>query len=164
MELLYLAVRRELQLQFLAAVGLFTFGILLMLRSFYQSPVLTIAGLLMVVLGLRFIYRSLQIWKVENYRLFYLMKNQPRQIVWIYSMVTQRMPFGLQFNNSGTLYFKLIDGDEITVSLSSKHLKLVTKTLSRLLPHASFGYSPDKAQWYKANPEMLLRNIDRNSN
>jgi hypothetical protein len=59
------------------------------------------------------------------------------------------------------LYFKLSNGDEITVSLRPQKLKVISKFLNRLLPHASFGYSHDRAQWYHVHPDMLRKETEK---
>jgi hypothetical protein len=52
---------------------------------------------------------------------------------------------------------KLRDGDDISVSLSTDDLKAISKYLNDLLPHATFGYTKDREQWFMASPLMLLR-------
>ncbi|MBV6653640.1 MAG: hypothetical protein KI786_07790, partial [Mameliella sp.] len=62
-----------------------------------------------------------------------------------------------QLLRNGTLYLKLRDGDDVSVSLSADDLKVVSRYLNRLLPHATFGYTKDREQWFMASPLMLLR-------
>ncbi|MCR9100062.1 MAG: hypothetical protein NXI25_08935 [bacterium] len=52
---------------------------------------------------------------------------------------------------------KLRDGDDISVSLSTDDLKAVSKYLNGLLPHATFGHTKGREQWFMASPLMLLR-------
>ena len=85
-----------------------------------------------------------------------LLKNK-EDIVWVYSILTQRMPFGLQINRQAILYFKLIDSNEITLTVPEKDLSDISLFLNQHLPHASFGYTQERAQWYMANPALLLR-------
>jgi len=70
------------------------------------------------------------------------------------------MPFGFQFSKNGTIYFKLADGDELSVSLPARQLKTVSKALNKILPQATFGYSEANAQYYDIDPEMLRREKD----
>lgn len=151
------AIRRELRLQFLACVVLLFMGLSLTYIFFTSSIVLTIIGLFLTVLGIRYTHQAVENRRPEDHRLFRLLRYQPGHIVWVYSMVTRRMPFGFEFTRNGTLYFKLIDGDEVSVSVPEKDLKLISRTLNRVLPHASFGYTPDREQWFLASPAMLLR-------
>jgi hypothetical protein len=125
---------------------------------FFQGYIiLTVFGLLCTVLGLRFLSKLLRVKHTEEHRLFRLLIKQPKQIVWVYSVVTERLPFGFQITRYGTLYFKLADGDEISVSMPAQELKRVSKFLNPILPHASFGYTRDREQWYIASPLMLLQ-------
>ena len=151
------ALIREGRLQLVAAVALSLLGLLLALLLQDKLPLLRAGAWAAFLIGLILLYRILLFNKIEQHRLVQLLKNQPQEIVWIYSVVTQRMPFGFHFSQTGILYFKLRDGDEISLELPAQQLKLVSKTLNRLLPHATFGYSEDRAQWFRANPELLLR-------
>ena len=155
--LLHEAVRREQRLQLLACMGLLCLGLTFCYVFFTYSIFLTILGLFFTVLGIKFTYESLQRRRPEDHPLMQLLRYQPHRIVWVYAMVVERMPFGFRLSQSGALYFKLIDGDELSISLPKRHLKLVSRTLNRLLPHASFGYTKDREQWFLASPELLLR-------
>ena len=62
--------------------------------------------------------------------------------------------------NTSIVYFKLIDGDEITLSIPEKELNTLMKELNRRLPHATFGYTKDREQWFMAEPALLLRDDD----
>ena len=71
-------------------------------------------------------------------------RDDPENIVWVYGMVTERMPFGFKMATLGTLHLVDRDGGMHCFGLKPKELKLVTKTLNRVLPHAEFGYSEDR--------------------
>lgn len=147
----------ELRLQFMASILLCLAGWVLCYFFFQKNSVLTLIGLILAILGLRYVFKALKNWNVEHHPLIRILYFQPRQIVWVYSLLTERMPFGFQFSKSATIYFKLINGDEFSIGLSAKKLKLVSKTLSRLLPHASFGYSTVREQWFLQSPEKLRK-------
>lgn len=157
MQALRLAIRRELRLKLLCAIALLLAGGLLSYFFFSENVVVAVIGLVGVVLGIRYTYKYIHLWHEDDAPLMRLLQLEADKIVWVYSVVTHRLPFGLAINQSGTLYFKLIDGDEQSVSLPIKDLKPISEMLNRLLPHATFGYSPDKEQLYMAAPEMLLR-------
>jgi hypothetical protein len=67
------------------------------------------------------------------------------------------MPFGFEIVQSGLIYFKLENGEDYSVSVAAKDLKLISRTLNRLLPHATFGYSQEKANIYDIDPKQLIR-------
>lgn len=155
------ALKKEIRLQFLASMALAMLGFTLLYFLYQKNAILAIIGLIITVFGFRFALKITKNWEVEDHPLIRTLMDQPRQIVWVYSLLTERMPFGFQFSKSGTLYFKLVDGNEFSVGLSAKKLKLVTKTLNRLLPHASFGYSVQREQWFLQSPEKLRKDRDK---
>lgn len=157
MQRLLRAIYRERRQQLLASAGLLLVGAALLAFFFGRNIILSGAGLIAVVLGIKFIFSFAGRRRTEDIRLVRLLRDRPRQIVWVYSVVTEQLPFGLRLSRNGLLYFKLIDGDDICVSLPAKDCKLVSRFLNRLLPHATFGYSRDREQWYLADPRMLLR-------
>ncbi|MCB9276263.1 MAG: hypothetical protein H6564_19640 [Lewinellaceae bacterium] len=151
------AIRRELRLKLFCSAALWGAGLTLCLAFFQSSIFLTVLGLACAVSGIRLTRRFFEFRRVDDSRLMRLLRYHPGQVVWAYSVVTQRLPFGLRVGSSCTLYLKLIDGDEVTVSLPEKDARLVSHLLNRLLPHATFGYTRDREQWFLANPELLLR-------
>lgn len=158
MEKLQRAIRREQRLKLLFSLGLMAGGALLAFFFFQHSVILVVTGLVIGMTGLHFFSDYLRNRRVENTRLIKLLEKDPRKIVWVYSVVTERLPFGFKFSQSGIMYFKLSDGDEISVSMPAEELRPVSSFLNRLLPHASFGYTRDREQWYMADPRMLLKN------
>lgn len=157
-------LRREHLLKLLAAAGLLLLGLSFVSLFFQGYIILTVFGLVCTVLGVRFLSKLLSSKHTEEHRLFRLLQHQPKQIVWVYSVVTERLPFGFQIARYGTLYFKLVDGDDISVSVPAGDLKRVTAFLNPLLPHASFGYTRDREQWYIASPLMLLQDRPEDGN
>lgn len=110
-----------------------------------------------LVCGILIIYRIIQNWQIEKMLLVRLLKYEPKTIVWIYYIETQRLPFGVQFHYDCTLYFKLIDGDFLELKLPKSKMNSISKSLMLLLPHTTFGYSTERAQWYVASPSLLLK-------
>lgn len=151
------ALIREARLQIVAAIALVIFGLVLCNLFFSRNIIWMIISLTACVCGLVLLFRAIQQLRVERCKLIILLENQPRDIVWIYSVLTQRLPFGFQLAQSVTLYFKLIDGDEISLSLPKHQLKLVSKWLNRVLPHTTFGYNKKLEQQFKLRPELLLK-------
>ena len=108
-------------------------------------------------LGIKLIYDTVKVWQPRQMQLLQLLFNEPKSIVWVYSVLTVRLPFGIQWTRKGTMYFKLAEKDEITIRLYEKDIKKVSTYLNDLLPHATFGYSQEREQWYMANPLLLIR-------
>ena len=49
----------------------------------------------------------------------------------------------------------LDDGDEISVGLPAQKLKLISKFLNRILTETTFGYSQERAEQYRRDPNSL---------
>lgn len=77
------------------------------------------------------------------------LRENPEDIVWVYGMVTERMPFGFRTVRMETLYFVDRAGDIHSFPLRKGQTKLVTRTLNRVLPHAEFGYTPEREMAYR---------------
>ncbi|NJB86637.1 hypothetical protein GGR26_002414 [Lewinella marina] len=157
LEPLWRSVEREHRTKQLTALGVITVGLLLCLLSIPYSVGLPFVGALAASLGLYWLYRLLSEQPLEALRRD--LREHPRRIVWVYGMVTQRMPFGLNLMRSGTLYFYTRDGDVYDFSLRADRLLLVTKTLNRLLPHAEFGYTEERELKYRG--ELTPKNRNR---
>ncbi len=157
MEILRKALQRELRLQLVLAWALVFGGLALIYFGLESSVWLVFFGLILVVLATGMVLSLVKYWHIERHPMLQSLQQRPKEIVWVYALVTERMPFGIQFIKNGILYFKLKNGEELSVSLSANKLKLVSKTLSRLLPHATFGYSIEREQTFITDPEQLLR-------
>lgn len=161
MRLIEKALLKECQLQLFALFILLLASAGILVSTFEESVILPVLGLLGLIISIHLIYQTVRLLKVEEHRLIWLLKNQPHAIVWVYSVKTERLPFGFQLSSSTTFYFKLADGDEMTISVSPEKLNLLSKYLNRLLPHATFGYSRDRAQWYQVHPDMLRKEREK---
>lgn len=157
MRVLERSIYRELQLQIVATCALFAIGALLCYVFFTNNVVLTVLGLGTAVIGLRQIYKTIRLYRLSDHPILFVLKETPGQVVWVYGVVTERSPFGFTFMRQGTMYFKLQNGDQLSVLMPADKLKLVSRFLNRLLPHASFGYSVDREQLYDISPEQLRR-------
>lgn len=157
MRLLYRAVQRERNTKLAFSLVLMTAATVM--PYFNKSRNKFIFGICLVafLVGLQLLYKIIRKSRSEDEKLLHLLKNNPRQIVWVFSIATQAMPFGFHLWDTGVMYFKLLDGDEISVNLPSKKLKMVSKFLNRLLPHASFGYSDERQAQFDQDPKLLIK-------
>jgi hypothetical protein len=121
------------------------------------NGLLAVFGLGAVIIWLRIVFSVLNRRRVIDSPLIQTLMRHPGQIVWVYAVVTNRMPFGFQVAQNGLMYFKLINGDAFTLSAPIQELKVISRFLNRLLPHATFGFTKDREQWYMAAPELLLK-------
>lgn len=160
MVLLRKAMRQESRLQLFSASFLLVFGAVLSYFFFNQNTLLSVLGLIAVFVGARLTHLFFHQLNVEENKLMHLLHEQPEKIVWVYSVVTERTPFGFQLFKHGLLYFMLLDGDNISVSLPSAQLKIVSEGLNGMLPHATFGYTEEREVHYQKSPKMLLKKTD----
>lgn len=156
------ALQLERNQKLLGAIAALAFGIWLVTRlSFERSQViLGLISLTTIVVGIQLLIKTIQQWNTINHPLIHLIQTSSQRIVWVYSMVTVRLPFGVQIQRAGTIYFKLDDKDEYTVKIHEEDIKTVMTYLNQQLPQASFGHSQEKEQWYMASPMLLLQYIE----
>lgn len=150
-------LRKEQIQKWIAAACMFCIGLLIVFFCFQNNTVFTILGMVLSVLGMRYIYLYFPSRRSPEFQLIQLVKSHPEQIVWVYAIVIEHAPFGLQFSRKATLYFKLMNRKEWSVSVSSKDVENISKALNTVLPHATFGYTRDREQWYMADPALLIR-------
>lgn len=153
---LWRGLRREWRQQLLATLCLVLIGSGLFYWSNFQRLAMLITGLILLGIGIGLAI-NLLLYPPSRHPLRRLLQEQPEQIVWVYSVITERMPFGFKIAHNGILYFKLLDGNEWSVSLPADKLWMTSRILNRLLPKATFGYSPEHERRYKSNPATLKR-------
>jgi len=155
------AIMRELRLQFVASIVLLAIGSGLCIATFKISVVFSVIGLGVSMIAGKLVVDTAANLRIDNHFLLNYLRYQPQHVVWVYSLLAERAPMGLQFLRKGTLHFRLDNGSEFSVGLPAHQLKLVSKFLIRLLPHATFGYSTDLEYLYRVSPERLRRDQDQ---
>ena len=148
------AVRREWWLQVIICGCLIVSGMVLLIGGVLRQGWMAVAGIVFAGLGFRWLYRTL--FAGENLLLRQL-RRHPVQIVWVYSVVVQAMPFGLMWSQRVCTHFWTVSGEQHCLYLPARHYRVVNRLLQRLLPHATFGYSPEREAQYQADPETLRR-------
>lgn len=158
-QLLHVAIKKELRLKRIFSLLLCLLGLLFMMLFASKSWLLSGLGVLAFVSGGLLTFNFLK-QNAEDNPLINLLRDRPEDIVWVYSVVTQRMPFGFRLIENAVFYFKLIDRTDLTLGVPQNQIPTISAYLNKKLPHATFGYSDDRAQWYLAAPEMLIRHKD----
>ncbi|PHI18216.1 hypothetical protein CEQ90_19165 [Lewinellaceae bacterium SD302] len=135
---LWKGLQREWQQQQVVAVALLLIGIgLLAITAVKMSLWYGLAGSVAATLSLLWLLRLSQRKPVSE--LYHLLEEEPGRVRRVYAEVTERLPFGLKFSSMTLIYFVLDNGEIISVPLRSSKIKLVSKTLNRVLPEAEFG-------------------------
>lgn len=151
------AILRELRMQFAMSLVLLAFGSGLCVLTFKINVVFSIIGLALSMIAGKLVVDTTTNLRIDNHLLLNYLRYQPQHIVWVYSVITERAPFGIHLFRAGTLHFKLADGSDYTVGMQASKLKLVSKFLMRLLPHATFGYTVDREYTFRVSPERLRK-------
>lgn len=157
MRLLQQAIRREMHLQFAASLALFLLGLYLAYSTFHSNLPLMITGLAISLIAAKLLHYTISNLRQGSNRLLDVIHGQPAHIVWIYAVRVEHKPFGILLFRSGTMYFRMADGMELSVHLPQRHLRTVSHFLHRLLPHATFGYSDDREYSFRLSPENLRK-------
>jgi len=145
---LWESLERERRQQQVVAIVLMMAGILLAIGSVVMRATwLPLAGGALSAAALWWLYRLLTVQPIVGYRR--RLQDQPESIVWVYSLITERMPFGFKTTTNATLYMVDREGDIHAFDLKPDDVKMVTKTLNRVLPAAEFGYTPEREMEYR---------------
>lgn len=159
MNLLRQSAAREQQIKLIVGSVLVTVGLLLLLFFFEENTLFPIAGLTALAFGIHSAYAYFTYRDLDRLPLFQTLKYRPKQIVWIYAVMTERMPFGFKVSRNALMYFKLIDGQTYDVKVSPKRAEVISAGLNHLLPHTTFGYTEERELRYQKAPATLLREI-----
>lgn len=149
------ATRREQYRQLVAFSLLLVSGVIFCCFAFQDNALVTIAGVIFTVLGTAALVHVYKNWNDDH--LLYLLRFQPRQIVWIYAVTTQIAPFGVYIFRRGTIVFKLSDGEDHSVTVPVRKVALICRTLNRLLPYTTFGYTREREVQFRKSPLSLRK-------
>ena len=151
---------RERNLKLLAATillaGALAFVVLMAFTNTVKlCLVCALAGCILFILGFKFLYETLTVWQVHRHPVWLQITKNPKQIVWVYSKDVQTSPYGLEVSGHAVMFFKLLDKSELSISVPRKQAHALSESLNPILPHATFGYTVERAQWYVADPALL---------
>jgi len=156
------SLRRTLQVKSLLALALLGIGVLLI---FFFSKGLprpteitvrvfgTMAGMSGLFIFMH-VFRNLDVGRALVVR---QLEEEPQDVVWVYHYITVNMPWGIELFRIITLHIHLADGSKHAVFVKNDRLKELLGALQSLLPHATFGYSAEREQLFRANPELLRK-------
>lgn len=150
------AIRRDLWLKLAVGVVLLVAGLGLAAFFYQKYNLVAVLGLGVALPGAWFLREYVRRPKVEDDPLWQVLHRVPRQVVWVYTQEERLMPFGMLLSERGTLFVMLLDGSELTLALPTRKLKLASKYLQRLLPHAAVGFSMERRQQFERDPSLLV--------
>jgi len=148
--------------QFLFGSSLLICAIILWLYLPVAWPLLTKIGisLLLATFVVAALYLKISAYLLLSKKIGKLLPSidsHPESIVWVYATVVISMPFGIRLFSLATVYCHFINGNKESFFVSGSKLQSTLEQLNRLLPHASFGYSLNKEQLFRASPLLLLK-------
>lgn len=162
--------RERLQKLLVASITLLgAAGLAFLGYSLKEERAATLLGVLAIgtfIIGFVFIIQILRHWQAESHPLVQILQQSPDQIVWVYAINIEMMPAGIKFWDEHTFSINLLNKKELQLKMLSDQTIALRSHLQKLLPHATFGYSDERAQWYTANPLLLYNAPDdtKNSN
>lgn len=85
------------------------------------------------------------------------LREAPGDIVWVYRVEKEVMPFGVMVFKKAHYCLGLSNGDSLIFPLMEEIVHPFYREMSTYLPHATFGHSVDNEQLFRVDPEMLRR-------
>lgn len=110
-----------------------------------------------IIIGLYAIIHAIRIQNPDKNRILHSLKERPQNIVWIYSYITVNMPFGIQLFRTCTMYVNFVDGKQSDLKVDPNRYDEINQLLQDDLPHATFGYTVQREQLYRADPKLLYK-------
>lgn len=160
-DILKKSLRRDQLLKLIIGAFMIVVGVWIAsnIESYFTSIIMLGGGaFLLVFYGVILVKTGFTFINVNGHPLYQLLQEKPKKIVWVYSILTVHQPFGFQLFKRGTLYFKLSDREVFEIYLKEKEILPFTESLTDMLPHASFGYTKEREEWYETEPLLLLQN------
>lgn len=86
-----------------------------------------------------------------------MLEKSPGSLVWVYYLRIDIQPFGVHVRQTTTLFFWTNEHSHLALRATEKESIAIMNALRACAPHASFGYSLQKEQLYRADPALLRR-------
>ena len=154
-------LERELHQKMLLFVFVFVSFLLLLFAHIYliSRPELTrLVSVILMILMLFLIWFFSHIYKnrdTKSNKLQQILTQQPRRIIWIYTVNYDIAPAGIYLYRRSTLVFNLQNREQLFLFGSPREVENAKRVLAKILPHATFGYTKEREQWFMASPLLL---------
>lgn len=156
-KLLLRGIQRECNTQLALAMVPVVVGVVLFVWCRNWGAWVSVVSLSLWLMGLLLLKKILPQSHAETHALWQTLMHHPLRIVWVYTVRTQVMPFGLYLWETGQIYFNLVDGTTFCIYVPPRKLLMLSKFLNKLLPHATFGFSYDHEKLFRENPAQLVK-------
>ncbi len=151
------ATSKEKRTYIIVGFVIICIGGIMLWSGYKENPALIIISLLLIVTGLKLLYDKIN--EPSGFRapiVLHLVRNK-NNMVWVYSIVKENMPFGVRLVENGRVIFKTLDKREYSLSIPIQELTYLSQLLESYLPHTTFGYSKEKENIYEIDPHLLWR-------
>jgi hypothetical protein len=154
-------LERELHQKMLLFVFVFVSFLLLLFAHIYlisRPELMRLVSVILMILMLFLIWFFSHIYKnrdTQSNKLQQILTQQPRRIIWIYTVNYDIAPAGIYLYRRSTLVFNLQNREQLFLFGSSREVENAKRVLAKILPHATFGYSKEREQWFMASPLLL---------
>ncbi len=150
------AVSEERKTYLMVGLILLFMGGFLFWNGYQKNAALVIISLLLIVTGIKLLYDKIREPHGFHAPIIIFLTGNKENVVWVYSIVKENMPFGLRLVGSGRVMLRTLDRREFSISISQENLAHLEELLRKHLPHATFGYSAEKENMYSIDPYLLL--------
>ncbi|MCB0662111.1 MAG: hypothetical protein KDC24_05190 [Saprospiraceae bacterium] len=150
-------LQKELTRLLLLASVAFFIGLGLTAYFLTRNIYLASIGLGLVILGTYLFVIWSRIGVPENAPIYKTLKFNPTEIVWVYTLKVEIMPFGIKLFRRDYLTFKFISGKEETIPVHCTKCLVLENWLKRVLPFATFGYSHERLKTFQEDPSKLKK-------
>ena len=120
------------------------------------EPVKLACGLVGII-GLYACIYAFRSLKPSKLLILHTLQEKPKDIVWSHQYILQNMPFGVEVFKVCDIYLYTRHGQKDCIRVKLEKLDEIQQALERDLPHATFGYTVQREQLYRANPDMLYK-------
>lgn len=161
LKLIELALSRNRNLKITIGVALALLGLtaLVSVPNDHREGIgpLTWVASAAIIFGTGFAGLSILRHDVSKHEIAHTIRRNPERVVWVYYYRLESMPYGIRVARMCTLYLQLQNGRKLGLQASEHRITAIMDALRDRLPHATFGYSKEKEQLYRANPDLLRK-------
>ncbi len=113
-------------------------------------------GAVFLVTGVLLIRMLAAHWRPERAPLMNVLRDRPRDIVWIYVEEITSRAAGVAVRKYHTIKIALADNKLFTLAVKAADKDRVLAILADYAPQATFGYSRERQKMFKRSPRSLI--------
>ncbi len=150
--------RKQLTIGFVVLVaGVLCLALLADTIDELRRPLVHMAASACIFFGLYAIIHAIRLQKPDSNPILKSLKESPRNVVWVYAYITVNMPFGIKLFRTCYLYFNFRNGSRHYISIPADRHDEISEQLQDDLEHTTFGYTVQREQLFRVNPDMLYK-------